>query len=176
MSTTPEMPTFAEAKGLESNQHAKKLAKEKSKKKKIVYPKYFSRNGSKIVSVCVKPSGIYREYVGNLTKKKEQAMLNVEIAKWKKDGIWIEKLDSLLKEPSFTAQEARDRGVSAKLLAYHIAECLLSELLHVLNEVHKKYRQILLLVVFFDSIHDVYILQTFSFLIRFAPGDDVSDF
>lgn len=35
---------------------------------------------------------------------------------------WIEKLDSLLKEPSFTAQEARDRGVSAKLLAYHIKQ------------------------------------------------------
>ena len=85
---TPQ-PTFAEAKGSEANQHAKKLAKAKSSKKNRQYPKYYSQAGTKIVSVCVKPNGVYKEYIGNLAKKKEVAALKLEISKWTKEGIWI---------------------------------------------------------------------------------------
>lgn len=83
--------TFEQAQGTEANQHAKKLAQEKSRTKKTKYPVVYSQAGTKIVSVCVKPHGTYRQYVGNLSKKKETAHLKMSVAKWKADGLWIEQ-------------------------------------------------------------------------------------
>lgn len=85
--------TFQEAQGLESNKHAKKLAKEKSKKAKEqkIAETFYSQNGNKIVSVKIKKSGSYQAYVGSLSKKKEAAILKLEIEKWKKAGLWVEQ-------------------------------------------------------------------------------------
>lgn len=82
--------TFTESQGIPANEHAKQLAKEKSKKKEVKYDYVFSQFGSKILKVTVKPHGIYKEYVGNLSKKKEAPMLKDEIAKWKAEGLWVE--------------------------------------------------------------------------------------
>jgi hypothetical protein len=83
--------TFAEAQGTEANQHAKKLAKEKASKKKEKHPVVYSQAGSKVISVCVKPHGTHRQYVGSLLKKKEAGALKTSIAQWKKDGLWVEQ-------------------------------------------------------------------------------------
>lgn len=89
----PEGVTFAEAPGLEANQHAKKLAQEKAKKKSKKYEAVFSQKGLKVVKVTVKPNGSYQEYIGNLAKVKsgEAKMLKAQIDIWKKDGLWVEE-------------------------------------------------------------------------------------
>lgn len=81
--------TFKEQKGTPANEHAKKLAKQKVKKSK--YETVYSQNGSKIVKVTFKPNGAYQEYIGNYSKKKEQSILKAEIAKWKKEGVWVDE-------------------------------------------------------------------------------------
>ena len=82
--------TFAEATGLESNQHAKALAKAQSAKKKQKYQTYYTSKGTKIVKFTVKPTGVYNEYVGNISKKKEAQQLKDAIAMWKKESLWVE--------------------------------------------------------------------------------------
>lgn len=89
MSQDKEQVTFAEAKGTEANQQAKKLAQAKSKKKAKKYPKYYSQSGTKVISVCCKPNGAYKEYVGNMAKKKEVSLLKAAIEKWNKEGLWV---------------------------------------------------------------------------------------
>lgn len=83
--------TFAEAPGLESNQHAKKLAKEKSKKKDLKFESVFSQRGQKVVKVTFKPNGAYQEYVGSLAKKSESQIIKAQIVKWKKDNLWVDE-------------------------------------------------------------------------------------
>jgi hypothetical protein len=86
-----KLVTFAEAKGTEANQHAKKLAQEKSKKKKSKYDSYFTVKGQKVIKFTVKPNGIYNEYVGKLgTKKPESSQLKDMITVWKKDKLFVE--------------------------------------------------------------------------------------
>lgn len=69
-------PTFKEAKGTEANQQAKKLAQEKSKKKKIDYPVlYTTTKKDKVLSLKFKPNGVYRNYVGNVSKKAKRQNL-----------------------------------------------------------------------------------------------------
>lgn len=83
--------TFAEAKGTEANQQAKKLAKEKSAKAKVKqdYEQVFSQVGNKIVKITIKKNGAHQEYVGSIgPKKKEAAVLKDMILKWKKDKVW----------------------------------------------------------------------------------------
>lgn len=83
--------TFAEAQGIPANEHAKKLAKEKSKHKQQKYDSVYSSKDQKVLKITVKPNGVYTEYVGSLSKKKPEAKGLVEqIAIWKKDGLWIE--------------------------------------------------------------------------------------
>lgn len=84
--------TFTESLGSEANQHAKKLAQNKSKKKSKKYDCVYSQKGMKVVKITVKPNGIYQEYVGSMakTKSNEAAMLKSEVVKWKKENIWIE--------------------------------------------------------------------------------------
>lgn len=85
--------TFAEAKGTEANQHAKKLAREKAAKdkyKKKDYEQVFSQVGTKIVKITIKENGAHQEYVGSIApKKKEAGVLKDMILKWKKDKVWI---------------------------------------------------------------------------------------
>lgn len=84
--------TFADAKGTEANQHAKKLAKAKSSKKAKQYETVYSRKGYKVVKVVVKPNGVYQEYIGNLTKKGGEAeALKTQIEIWKKEKVWFEE-------------------------------------------------------------------------------------
>ena len=83
-------PTFAEAKGTEANQHAKKLAKEKSKKTEKQSDTYYTLNGSKVLSLKVNENGIFKEYVGNLSKKSEASALKSSIDLWKKNQKWVE--------------------------------------------------------------------------------------
>lgn len=82
-------PTFAESKGLESNQHAKKLAKEKAKKASKKYPVMYTQNGQKLLSLTFKPNGVYRNYLGNLSKKQEKESLSIQIKNWKSEGLFI---------------------------------------------------------------------------------------
>lgn len=86
-------PTFTESLGSEANQHAKKLAQSKSKKKAKKYDAVYSQKGMKVVKITVKPNGIYNEYVGSMAKTRsgEAATLKNEIIKWKKENIWIEQ-------------------------------------------------------------------------------------
>lgn len=87
MSTTP---TFAEAKGTEANQHAKKLAQAKSKaKKQAEFPTYYVQEGYKVLSVTFKPHGVYRNYIGNISKTKEKSQLQTMMKKWKEEGLLL---------------------------------------------------------------------------------------
>ncbi len=83
-----EEPTFAEAKGSEANQHAKKLAQAKSKKKEVPSHTFFTSNGPKVMKVNVKLGSTQQIYVGNLTNKKHKDQLKALVEGWKKDGIW----------------------------------------------------------------------------------------
>lgn len=86
--------TFADAKGTEANQHAKKLAKKESeskKNKKKSFPVYFTKKGSKILKVTIKPNGVYQEYIGNTAKKNEADFLKNQITIWIKDNLWIDE-------------------------------------------------------------------------------------
>jgi hypothetical protein len=83
--------SFAESKGMTANEHAKKLAKEKSKAKKPKYESVYTSKGFKVLKVTFKANGQYQEYVGSLSKKKEAQMLKTEIANWKKLGIWVDE-------------------------------------------------------------------------------------
>lgn len=92
MSTTP---TFAEAKGLESNQAAKALAKEKSlqaaknKQDKSSWPIFYTDKGGKVIELTFKPKGCYSNFLGNLKSKKEKANLDGLITKWKSEGKFL---------------------------------------------------------------------------------------
>lgn len=92
MSTQKEPVPFKDAVGLESNQHAKKLAQANSKKKKAKFETFFSQKGSKVVKITFKPTGQYQEYVGSLAKVKkgEAQQLKDMIVIWKKEKLWIE--------------------------------------------------------------------------------------
>jgi hypothetical protein len=79
MSEQQETPTFAEAKGLESNQHAKKLAKEKSEKKEQKSDTYYTLSGQKVLSLKVNEAGVFKEYVGSLAKKTEAPQIKIAI-------------------------------------------------------------------------------------------------
>lgn len=88
--------TFAEAKGLPANAHAKALAKEKSKIKIEPHAAFYTSKGTKIIKVVVKAQGSHEVYIGNMIRHK--ADLNPIIDKWKKEGKWVEPLPSLVKE------------------------------------------------------------------------------
>lgn len=84
--------TFADAKGTEANQHAKRLAKEKSRKElraKQKYETFYTQKGTKVLKVTFKKNGQYQEYIGNMAKKKEAEMLKANIKIWEKDGIFV---------------------------------------------------------------------------------------
>lgn len=84
-------PTFKEAKGTEANQQAKKLAQEKSKKKKSDYPVlYTTTKKDKVLSLKFKPNGVYRTYVGSLSKKNaDSESLKAQIKIWEKKELLI---------------------------------------------------------------------------------------
>ncbi len=82
--------TFAEAKGTEANQHAKKLAQAKAKKKKSKYESYYTQKVDKVIKFTVKPNGVYNEYVGKLgTKKPESTYLKDQIKQWEKENKFV---------------------------------------------------------------------------------------
>jgi hypothetical protein len=87
--------TFAESKGLPENFHAKKLAqadsKAKAKAKGTQYPICYSKVGNKVVKLISKPGKTVSVYIGNLSPKKHKAALEGLIAKWQKDGVWVEE-------------------------------------------------------------------------------------
>ena len=80
--------TFAEAKGTPGNQHTKKLAKEEAKKKKVskVFKHFYTVNRDKVLKIICKPGAAYSVYIGNM--KKSGDSLNLQIDKWKKEGLW----------------------------------------------------------------------------------------
>jgi hypothetical protein len=80
--------TFAEAEGTPANKHAKKLAKEKAKKKanEAIFKHFYTVNRDKVLKIVCKPGAAYSVYIGNM--KKSGDSLNVQIAKWKKEGLW----------------------------------------------------------------------------------------
>lgn len=85
--------TFAESAGTPANAHAKKVAKAGARAKALSKSEprgsfYMVKNLTKVVKVLVKSSGVHEVYVGSLKRHKDQ--LASVIAKWKKDGDWIE--------------------------------------------------------------------------------------
>lgn len=92
----PQDETFAEAKGLPANAHAKALAKEKAKAKPEPHASFYTQKGQKIIKVVVKVHGHLEVYIGNMVRHK--ADLNPIVDKWKKEGKWVEPLPSLIKE------------------------------------------------------------------------------
>lgn len=84
--------TFRESTGIPANQHAKRLAKESSKKKDVKPFKTFYTliDSTKILLLTVKPSGLYRSYFGN-AKKLGRDIVDVKIKGWKARGQWLEQ-------------------------------------------------------------------------------------
>lgn len=94
MSGEKKVEKFADNPGLPANTHAKKLAKEASKKQqkdaefvKVLY----TRVGSKILMMKVTPKGAKSTYIGNVSKEKEAPHIKLQIEKWKKDKVWCEE-------------------------------------------------------------------------------------
>lgn len=79
--------TFAEAEGLPANAHAKKLAKEKSKKKKVEQGVFYTQKGDKVVKMIVKPGRVFTVYIGNLKRHKDG--LAGPIKEWQAQGAWV---------------------------------------------------------------------------------------
>jgi len=84
-------PTFAEAKGTEANQAAKKAAREKKHKEQIEKMKksgeYYSLKGDKLLKYIAKPGKVFSVYVGSM--KKHGDALKPLIVKWKAAGVWL---------------------------------------------------------------------------------------
>lgn len=84
--------TFADAKGSEANQHAKKTAKAKSKKQDALTSEaYYSQKGDKLLKHIAKPGKVFTVYVGNM--KKHGDALAVFVGNVKKDGKWLKAED-----------------------------------------------------------------------------------
>ena len=83
-------PTFAEAKGSEANQHAKKLAKAKSKKTDSNAAVFYTAKGDKVLKLIMKPGKVFSVYIGNKSAKRHGDMLKPLIEGWKKEKIWLE--------------------------------------------------------------------------------------
>ncbi len=122
--------TFAEAQGLPANAHAKKIAKEKSKKdieaaeakaklladekegkKRPPTPAgiFYTRKGEhKIIKLSVKkdPIKVFSIYVGNIKKHKES--LDPLIKHWKKEGVWLEPHEVDAKVDSYLGREPKE--------------------------------------------------------------------
>ncbi len=86
-------PTFAEAKGSEANQQAKKIAQEKSKKAKTPAFTFYTKNGNKVLKLSVKQGKTHSVYIGNYSTKKNKAQLDPLIKQWKSEGVWLEESD-----------------------------------------------------------------------------------
>lgn len=86
-----EVASFADNKGLPSNAHAKKLAKEKAKRHAenvgVEYEKFYTKKGDKILLVTVKHNGAYSSYVDNY--KKKEAAFKPLIKKWAAEGKFV---------------------------------------------------------------------------------------
>lgn len=80
-------PTFAEAKGTQANQHAKKLAK--AKKVKESQEIFYTQKGTKVLKLIFKPNKLLTVFVANNTAKKHKDVLDPMIKKWKKEGVWL---------------------------------------------------------------------------------------
>lgn len=80
---------FKDQSGTPANVHAKKLAQAKSRKKAQQFPIFYTKKGLKVLKLVVKPGKTISTYIGNLSPKKHKADLELMIAKWTKDGIWL---------------------------------------------------------------------------------------
>jgi|KBSSwiStaDraftv2_1062776.scaffolds.fasta_scaffold55321_6 hypothetical protein len=105
--------TFAEAKGMPANAHAKKLAQEKSRKAKSSYPIFYTKKGQKVLKLIAKPGKTVSVYIGNLSPKKHKVALESLIKKWKEDGIWLEEHQAKEKMSAIQAEYAA-KAVSKK--------------------------------------------------------------
>lgn len=75
--------------GNPSIEWAKLKAKEKAARKEKSFKDFYTQKDGKILLVTIKSNGAYSSYIGNGKKHKEQ--LKPLIARWKKDGVWIEE-------------------------------------------------------------------------------------
>lgn len=82
-------PTFAEAKGTQANQQAKKLAKAKAKKPKETGEVFYTQKGTKVLKVIFKADKLLTVFIANNTAKKHKDVLDPMIKKWKKEGVWL---------------------------------------------------------------------------------------
>lgn len=109
-------PTFAESVGLPANEHAKKLAKQKSKSEPTAKGVFYTqKEKEKIIKLIVKKDKVYSVYLGSLKKHKDA--LGGMIKRWKEEGVWLEphqveaKLDEMMGKPSEEAKPSSE-GVS----------------------------------------------------------------
>jgi len=105
--------TFAESSGLPANEHAKKLAKEKSKRPPT--PKgvfYTQKEKEKVVKLIVKKDKVFSVYVGSMKKHKDA--LAGMVKKWKEEGVWLEphQVEAKLSEAMGKAPKAEPKQES----------------------------------------------------------------
>lgn len=98
-----EQPTFAEAKGSEANQQAKKISQAKSRKARSASKEFYTMRGTKVLKIQVKAGGTYSEFVGNYKEKKHKALLDPLIMRWKKDLVWVPEHEVDAKVAEFQA-------------------------------------------------------------------------
>ena len=80
--------TFKEAEGLPANQHAKKIAKQKSGKQKADQVTFFTIKNNKFLKVTVKKNGAYTSYIGNGAKISSSEK-TIMIKQWQADDVWV---------------------------------------------------------------------------------------
>jgi hypothetical protein len=82
--------TFAEQDGTPGNKHAKELARMEQALKKREVPRgsFYTAQGKKVLKIMVKADRVLQVYVGNLVRHKDG--LDPVIARWKKEGHWVE--------------------------------------------------------------------------------------
>ncbi len=96
---------FKDAVGLPGNAHAKKLAKDKASLEKIkakLQKIFFTVRDGKILQIIAKPNGAHSNYLTSVKKYKKQFgedAYQAMIAKWKKDGEYVDPHDDSALSP-----------------------------------------------------------------------------
>lgn len=112
---------FKDAAGIPANAHAKKLAKEKEKIQKLksqLVKVFFTIRNGKVLQITAKPNGAHSSYLASERKYKKSIgadAFNAQIAKWKKEGSWVEPHDhTVLNEAVAELAEKFEAGLKAK--------------------------------------------------------------
>jgi len=96
-----ENVNIRDAEDLKKLKHSKKIAKQKAEAEKLAkkFQKvFFFLNGKKVLRAMVKHNGVYKSYIGNISKKTHVDGLKIAIEDWKEAGQWLEGSELQIKE------------------------------------------------------------------------------